>query len=186
MLSPRDAAQSSWSPLLAPARSPRAPGQAGPDGERPRAPGRDGRADRSRRRGDRRRADDDPRFHLQPDEGTLTIDTAEGKAGAEATADDQGRAGDRATTSTPSIPIKLTLEAPDRRDAREDRADRRRRDKAKGDADALASSSSRSRSRRPPTKAGAYEVKGMFKFGVCDKDSCHPKKQPITITVAAN
>src|SRR6476469_1970256 len=27
---------------------------------------------------------DDPRFHLQPEEGTLTVDKAEGKAGAQA------------------------------------------------------------------------------------------------------
>ncbi len=34
-------------------------------------------------------------------------------------------------------------------------------------------------------KPGTYEIKGTFKFGVCDKDSCHPKKQPITLTCTA-
>src|SRR5262245_15581002 len=54
---------------------------------------------------------DDPRFHLKPEEGTITVDKAEGKAGAEATA---------AVKLAPSTgyhvatdyPIKLTLEQP--------------------------------------------------------------------------
>jgi len=34
-------------------------------------------------------------------------------------------------------------------------------------------------------KAGTYEIKGVFKFGICEQDSCHPKTQPIAITLVA-
>ena len=34
-------------------------------------------------------------------------------------------------------------------------------------------------------KAGDYTINGVFKFGVCDAQSCHPKRQPIAIFVHA-
>ncbi len=60
------------------------------------------------------------------------------------------------------------------------------RDKAQGDAQTLTEQLVAFSVKATADKAGAFEIKGVFKFGVCDKDSCHPKKQPITITVNAN
>ena len=56
----------------------------------------------------------------------------------------------------------------------------------KGDADAFSEQALGFSVKCTAQKPGSYEVKGWFKFGVCDKDSCHPKRQPITITVAAS
>lgn len=36
-----------------------------------------------------------------------------------------------------------------------------------------------------PQKSGSHTVNGMFKFAVCDKDKCLPKKEAIAIQVAA-
>src|SRR3569623_605675 len=52
---------------------------------------------------------DDPRLHLKPDEGTLTIDKAEGPAGAEASAGVKITPGTGFHMST-DYPITLTLE----------------------------------------------------------------------------
>ena len=60
------------------------------------------------------------------------------------------------------------------------------RDKTQGDADTLSEQLLAFGVKATADKPGAYEIKGTFKFGVCDKDSCHPKRQPITIVVAAN
>ena len=123
-------------------------------------------------------ATDDPKFHLKPDEGTLTIDQAQGKAGAEATA------GVKVTPATgyhisTEFPVKLALVAPDG-------VKLAKVELLKGDAETFSEQSLVFAVKATADKAGAYEIKGTFKFGVCDKDSCHPKKQPITIAVAAN
>ena len=91
--------------------------------------------------------------------------------------EDHGHARRPATTSTPSIPIKLTLDRARRRHAREGRAHRRRPRQGQGRRRrARRASSSRSRSRRPPTKAGSYTINGRFKFAVCDKRSVPPEE----------
>ncbi len=127
----------------------------------------------------------DPRFHLQPEEGTLTVDKAEGKAGTETTAKlaIAPAAGYHVATD---YPIKLTLEAPEGVTLAKTELTAGGRDKAQGDAETLSEQSLAFAVKATPEKAGSYEIKGVFKFGICEKESCHPKKQPITITVAAN
>lgn len=126
---------------------------------------------------------DDPKFHLQPDEGTLTIDKAEGPAGAEATA------GVKVTPATGyhisiDFPIKLALAAPT--GVKLAKAELVAGKGVKGDAETFSEQGLAFAVKATADKAGAYEISGTFKFGVCDKDSCHPKKQPISITVKAN
>jgi hypothetical protein len=121
---------------------------------------------------------DDPKRHLQPDEGTLAVGKAEGKAGAEATA---------TITVTPAAnfhisqeyPTSLTLEAPAG-------VKLAKTELAKADAAAFNEKTLQFAVKATPEKAGTYEIKGWFKFGVCDPSSCHPKKQPVSISVAAN
>jgi hypothetical protein len=126
---------------------------------------------------------DDPKFHLKPDEGTLEIGKVEAKAGAEAVAAIKLTPGSGYHIST-DYPAKLTLQPPDGVKLAKAALCVGRGDK--GDADALSEQALAFMVKATADKPGAYEVKGMFKFGVCDKDSCHPKRQPITITVAAN
>jgi len=128
---------------------------------------------------------DDPRFHLQPEEGTLTIDKAEAKPGAEATAGIKIAPASGYHVAT-DYPIKISLEAPAGVTLAKAELTAGGRDKSQGDATALSEQGLAFAVKATADKVGAYEIKGTFKFGVCDKDSCHPKKQPITITVAVN
>ena len=59
--------------------------------------------------GRRRRRRPIPRFHLKPEEGTLTVDKAEGKAGAEATAE---------VKLAPATGYHVATDYPDQADAR--------------------------------------------------------------------
>jgi hypothetical protein len=122
-------------------------------------------------------ASDDPRFHIKPEEGTLTIGAAEGAAGAEASASIKVTPGTGYHVST-EFPMKLTLEAPAGVTLAKTQL-------AKGDADQFTEQGLSLTVKATADKPGSYEIHGCFKVGVCDKDSCHPKKQPITITVAA-
>lgn len=128
---------------------------------------------------------DDPQFHLKPEEGTLTIDKAEGKAGAEATATIKV---DPATGYHVSMeyPIKLALQPPDGVTLAKTEYKAGGASKSAGDAETYSEKELAFAVKATPAKPGTYEIKGTLKFGVCDKDSCHPKKQPITIQVAAN
>ena len=36
-----------------------------------------------------------------------------------------------------------------------------------------------------PAASGSYTINGDFKFAVCDRDTCLPKREPIAIAVAA-
>jgi hypothetical protein len=128
---------------------------------------------------------DDPRFHLKPEEGTLTVDKGVAKAGAEATAAVKLAPKPPYHLAT-DYPIKLTLEAPAGVKLAKTELTAGGRNKAQGDATTLTEQALAFAIKATADKAGAYEIKGVFKFGVCEKDSCHPKKQPITITVAAN
>ena len=127
---------------------------------------------------------DDPRFHLKPDEGTLTIDKAEAKAGAEATANLKLAPNPGFHVAT-DYPIKITLEASPGVTLAKTELTAGGRDKVAGDATTMSEQLLVFPIKATAEKAGAYEIKGWFKFGVCDKESCHPKKQPITITVGA-
>ena len=127
----------------------------------------------------------DPRFFLKPEEGTLTVDKGEGKAGAEATAAVKVAPATGYHVAT-DYPIKLTLETADGVKLAKTEFSAGGRNKEQGDAQALSEQGLAFAVKATAEKAGAYEIKGMLKFGICEKDSCHPKKQPITITVAAN
>ena len=125
---------------------------------------------------------DDPKFFLKPDEGTLTIDKVDGTAGAEASAGVKVAPASGYHMST-DFPIKLCLEAP--AGVTLAKAELNAGKGEKGDADAFSEQSLAFAVKATAAKAGSYEIKGVFKFGVCDKESCHPKKQPVTITIAA-
>ncbi len=112
-------------------------------------------------------------MHLKPDEGTLTIDKAEGPAGSPATAAVKVTPAKGFHMST-DYPIKLSLEAP--AGVKLDKAEYNSGKGEKGLAFAVKATAD---------KAGEYTINGTLKFGVCDDQSCHPKRQPITITVAA-
>jgi len=119
-----------------------------------------------------------PQFFLKPDEGTLTVDKAEAKAGSEATANVNLQPATGYHVSK-EFPVKLTLTAPDG-------VTLAKTELAGADAATFTEQQLAFAVKATAQKPGAYEIKGTFKFGVCDKDSCHPKKQPITIQVAAN
>ncbi|MGE5186759.1 MAG: hypothetical protein ACM31C_32115 [Acidobacteriota bacterium] len=121
---------------------------------------------------------DDPKRHISPEEGTLQVGKAEAKAGTEGTA---------TVTVTPApnfhisqeYPMSLALEAPPG-------VKLAKAELAKADAVAFSEKTLQLAIKETSDKAGTYEIKGCFKFGVCDPSSCHPKKQPISIQVAAN
>jgi hypothetical protein len=122
---------------------------------------------------------------LHADEGTLTIDKAEGKVGSELTSN---------ITITPTsefhvnvdFPTKITLEAPDGVKLMKTELTAGGSSKAQGDASAFSEKSMAFAVKATADKPGSYEIKGTFKFAVCKVDQCFPKKQAITITVAAN
>ena len=128
---------------------------------------------------------DDPRFHLKPEEGAITVDKAEAKAGAEATAGLKLAPATGYHVAT-DYPIKLVLEAPAGVKLAKTELSAGGRNKDQGDASTLTEQALAFAIKATADKAGSYEIKGVFKFGICEKESCHPKKQPITITVAAN
>jgi hypothetical protein len=122
---------------------------------------------------------------LAPDEGKLAIEApADAKAGAETTAK---------ITVTPAtgyhvnteFPIKLTLTAPDGVTLAKTEFKAGGPSKDKGDADTLEESQLLLGVKLTAAKSGSYTINGTFKFAVCDKDSCRPKKESIAIQVAA-
>jgi hypothetical protein len=128
---------------------------------------------------------DDARFQLQADEGTLTIDKAEGKVGADLIANIKITPASGRHVST-EFPIKITLEPTDGVKLAKTELTAGGSEKSQGDAATLSEQLLAFAVHASSDKAGSYEVKGTLKFGICDKESCHPKKQPITIAVAAN
>jgi len=122
---------------------------------------------------------------LAPDEGKLAVEApADAKAGAEATVK---------ITVTPAtgyhvnteFPIKLTLTAPDGVTLAKSEFKAGGPSKDKGDADTLEESQLLLGVKLTAAKSGSYTINGTFKFAVCDKDSCRPKKESIAIQVAA-
>lgn len=122
---------------------------------------------------------------LHADEGTMTIDKASGKVGTELTSN---------ITITPTsdfhvnveFPTKVTLEAPDGVKLMKTELTAGGSTKAQGDASAFSEKSLAFAVKATAEKPGSYEIKGTMKFAVCKVDQCFPKKQAITITVAAN
>jgi hypothetical protein len=127
---------------------------------------------------------DNPQFHIQPEEGTLTIGKCAGKAGAEMVVPVkvEPAAGYHVSQDFPS---SLKLEPPSDVKLAKAELTAGGHDSAQGDATSHTEKLLQFDVKATPAKAGSWEVKGWFKFGVCDKESCHPKKQPITIACVA-
>lgn len=126
-----------------------------------------------------------PQFHLKPGEGTLTVGKAEAKAGSPATVEVSLAPGAGYKLAT-DYPIKLSLMETSGVKLEKAILKAGGRDKTQGDAATLTEQALSFAVKATPEAAGSYEIKGVFSFGVCEKDSCHPRTQPITIQVAAN
>ena len=123
-------------------------------------------------------------FHLKPEDGTLTVGKAEGAAGAHLSAEIKLAPGAGLHVAT-DYPIKLKLMETPGVKLEKQLLTAGGRDKKQGDAATLTEQALAFAVKVTPEAAGAYEIKGTFSFGVCEKDSCHPRTQPITIPVAA-
>ena len=130
---------------------------------------------------------DEARFHLHPDEGTLTVDKAEGKAGSELTSNIKVTPAGAYHVNV-EFPIKLTLEPPAGVKLAKSELTAGGMDKVQGDAVAFSEQALAFAVKATADKAGTYDIKGTFKFAVCTNNNtqCLAKKQPITVTVAAN
>lgn len=125
-----------------------------------------------------------PAFNLKPEEGTLTIAKAEATAGTSATAEIKLAPATGYHVAT-DYPIKLWLEPPTGVTVEKTFLSAGGRSKAQGDAATLSEQGLAFAVKATPAAAGAFEITGVLSFGICEKDSCHPKTQPITIQVAA-
>ena len=126
-----------------------------------------------------------PAYNLKPEEGTITVAKAEAKAGASATAEIKLAAAKGYHVAT-DYPIKLWLEPPSGVKIDKTFLTAGGRSKAQGDAASLSEEALAFAIKATPEAAGAFTITGVLNFGICEKDSCHPKTQPITIQVAAN
>jgi hypothetical protein len=126
----------------------------------------------------------DPKFNLQPSEGTLTIGKLEGAAGATGSAEIKLAPGKGYHVAT-DYPIKIWLEAPDGVKLEKTYLTAGGRNKVQGDAATLTEQALAFAVKATPDKAGTFEIQGWFNFGICEQDSCHPRTQPIKIQVAA-
>jgi hypothetical protein len=128
---------------------------------------------------------DDDRLRLHPDEGTLAVEApADAKAGAEAVAKITVKPGKGFHVNT-EYPIKLTLTPPSGVALAKADFAAGGHDKGKGDADALDEQNLAFAVKLTPSAGGSYTVSGKFKFAVCDANQCLPKKENISITLAA-
>lgn len=126
------------------------------------------------------------RFKLAADEGKLSIDTPEAKAGGESTIKVTITPGDAFKVNT-EFPTKLTLENTQGVTIAKAELKAGGHDKAKGDADVFDEHSLVFAVKVTPAAAGNYTLNGTFKFAVCDKagSTCLAKKEPIAIQLAA-
>lgn len=122
---------------------------------------------------------------LHEDEGTLAITKAEGKVGSELVSNITVTPASEFHVNT-DFPTKITLEPTDGVKLIKTEFTAGGSAKATGDAAAFTEKSLAFAVKATADKPGSYEIKGTFKFAVCKVDQCFPKKQPITITVAAN
>jgi hypothetical protein len=127
----------------------------------------------------------DDRSRLKPEEGKLAIEPpADAKAGTEAVA---------RITVTPAAgyhvnteyPTKLTLVSPSGVTLAKAELVAGGHDKAKGDADALDEKQLVFAVKLTAAASGSYTINGNFKFAVCDPAQCLPKREAISIVVAA-
>ena len=126
-----------------------------------------------------------PQFHLQPEEGKVTVDNAQAAAGAQAIATVKVEPGEGYNMAT-DYPIKKLLENPNGVTVEKTFLTAGGRSKEQGDATTLSEKSIAFAVRATPAAKGSYEIKGVFKFGVCQAEACYPRTAPITIQVAAN
>jgi hypothetical protein len=128
---------------------------------------------------------DDDRLRLHPEEGTLAVEAPpDAKAGAEAVAKITVKPGKGFHVNT-EYPIKLTLTPPSGVTLTKADFAAGGHDKGKGDADALDEQNLAFAVKLTPSAGGNYTVSGKFKFAVCDANQCLPKKENISITLAA-
>lgn len=128
---------------------------------------------------------DDDRLRLHPTEGTLAVEPpADVKAGAEAVARITVKPGKGFHVNT-EYPIKLILTPPSGVTLAKTDFAAGGHDKGKGDADALDEQNLAFAVKLTPAAGGNYTVSGKFKFAVCDANQCLPKKENISITLAA-
>jgi hypothetical protein len=121
-------------------------------------------------------------MHISPEEGTLTVGKAEGAPGTASVAEIKLAPGAGFHVST-EFPIKLRLMQPS--GVKLEKTTLVAGKNGKGDADTLTEQALAFKVNVTPEAAGTYEIKGILNVGVCEKDSCHPRSQPITIQVAA-
>jgi hypothetical protein len=124
-------------------------------------------------------------FRLRREEGSISIELPPGaKAGAETTAK-------VIVTPGPSFkinfefPTKLSLTQPEGVALAKTELSAGGASQAKGDAETFEEKQLAFAVRLTPTAAGSHTVSGTFKFAVCDKDQCLPKREAIAIQVAA-
>lgn len=121
---------------------------------------------------------------LHPEEGTLAIQPPpDAKAGAEATAKIVITPATSYHVNT-DFPVKLELQQPSGVTLPK-ALFVAGGDKGKGDADAFDEKQLAFAIKLTPAQAGNFTVSGTIKFAVCDKDSCLPKKEPVSIAFAA-
>jgi len=122
---------------------------------------------------------------LRPEEGKLAVEPpAEAKAGSEVTA----KVVITPTTAykvNTEFPTKLELQAPAGVTIAKAQLIAGGPDKAKGDAEAFGERELAFAVKLTPAQAGNFTVNGTIKFAVCDKDTCLPKKEPVSIAIAA-
>jgi hypothetical protein len=130
---------------------------------------------------------DDKRFKLQPEEGSLAIEAPAGaKAGSEAVAKVIITPASAYKVNT-EFPTKLTLTTPEGVTIAKAELKAGGQDKAKGDAEVFEESNLTFAVKLTPGKAGSYTINGTFKFAVCDRagSTCLAKKETVAIQVAA-
>ncbi len=128
---------------------------------------------------------DDDRLRLHPDEGTLAVEPpADAKPGTEVVAKITVKPGKGFHVNT-EYPIKLTLTPPSGVTLAKTDFAAGGHDKGKGDADALDEQNLAFAVKLTPSAGGNYTVNGKFKFAVCDANQCLPKKENISIALAA-
>ncbi|MGE0872633.1 MAG: hypothetical protein AB7P03_29025 [Kofleriaceae bacterium] len=123
---------------------------------------------------------------LKPEEGTISIEVPPTlKAGAEAVAKIVVTPGAAYHVNT-EFPAKVTLQPPAGVTLAKTQFAAGGPDKSKGDAEAFEEQRLAFAVKLTPSASGNYTINGTFKFAVCDKDQCLPKKETIAIKIAAN
>ncbi|MDX2091678.1 MAG: hypothetical protein SFX73_27705 [Kofleriaceae bacterium] len=122
---------------------------------------------------------------LSPDEGKLSVENpGEAKAGSEVTAKIVVTPTTAYKVNT-EFPTKLEIKTPEGVTVAKAEQKAGGPDKAKGDAEAFGERELAFTVKLTPAQAGNFTVNGTLKFAVCDKDTCLPKKEAVTIAFAA-